>query len=113
MPISRLLPKGLSGGICCALLLFAACSNEPPSWASLVSSRIRNQYPDTKIEVLSAHTLKATLDGRSLMVDLDDIGLQCNRGPRDCDHALDQVLLELHGTIPPSMQPSVQPSVPK
>jgi hypothetical protein len=84
----------------CLLLLCCACSNQPPDWSSLLSSRIRDQYPDTRIHVLSTHTLQATLDARTITVDTDEIALQCNRGPRDCDRAIDQVLLDLRGANP-------------
>ena len=76
-------------------LLVAGCENKPPDWNSLVSARIRDQYPDAQVRVIGEKELQATLGGKTIRVDTADLGLQCNRGPRDCDRAVDQVLLEL------------------
>lgn len=76
-------------------LLAAGCENKPPSWNDLVSTRIRDQYPNAQVKVTGEKELQATLDGKTIRVDTADLGLQCNRGPRDCDRAIDQVLLEL------------------
>lgn len=82
-------------GILCVLAGLTACDSKPPDWNSLVSARIRDQYPNAQVKVTGEQSLDATLDGRTVHVDTADLALQCNRGPRDCDRAVDQVLLEL------------------
>jgi hypothetical protein len=96
---------GLPRAAGCLLLLCAACSNQPPDWSSLVAARIRDQYPDARVKVLSTHALQATLDSRTITVDTDEMALQCNRGPRDCDRSIDQVLLQLRGVSPGAQLP--------
>ena len=78
-----------------AVWLCAACDSPPPDWNSLISARVRDQYPAAQVKVIDPHTLEATLNGKVLRFDSAEIALQCNRGPRDCDRAVDQVLLEL------------------
>jgi hypothetical protein len=82
-------------GMLCVLAALSACDSKPPDWNSLVSARIRDQYPNAQIKVTGEKSLEATLNGKTIQVDTADLGLQCNRGPRDCDRAVDQVLLEL------------------
>ncbi len=82
-------------GVVCVLAALAACDSKPPDWNSLVSARIRDQYPNAQVKVTGEKSLEATLNGKTIQVDTADLGLQCNRGPRDCDRAVDQVLLEL------------------
>ena len=80
-----------------AALLCAACDSPPPDWNSLISARVRDQYPAAQVKVIDPHTLEATLNGKVLRFDSAEIALQCNRGPRDCDRAIDQVLLQMQG----------------
>lgn len=79
------------------LSLLAACAcSEAPSWQKLLSTRIADQYPSYKV--------KPTVDGGLLVerpglnavpVDVDAISRFCLRGPKDCNYATDQMLLEL------------------
>jgi len=80
-----------------AVWLCAACDSPPPDWNSLISARVRDQYPAAQVKVIDPHTLEATLNGKVLRFDSAEIALQCNRGPRDCDRAIDQVLLQMQG----------------
>ena len=88
-----------------AALLCAACDSPPPDWNSLISARVRDQYPAAQVKVLDARTLEVTLGGKVLRFDSAEIALQCNRGPRDCDRAIDQVLLQMQGGAPEAGKP--------
>jgi len=77
--------------------LCAACDSRPPDWNSLIGARIRDQLPAARVQPVDDKTIEASLGGKTLRVDTAGIALQCNRGPRDCDRAIDEVLLELGG----------------
>ncbi len=73
----------------------AACT-ELPSWQKLLTARITQQYP--------AYTVQPAPDGSVIVrrpgladvpVDVNAIALFCRRGPKDCDYATEQMLLEL------------------
>ena len=85
-------------------LLFAAtlallcCCTEAPTWHKLLSLKITEQYPDYKLQTTASGGLMVERPGRStLPVDADAIGRFCQRGPKDCNYATDQMLLELGG----------------
>lgn len=74
-----------------------ACT-EAPSWQKLLAARITQHYP--------AYTAQPTAQGGLLVerpglpaitVDVDAIARFCLRGPKDCNYATDQMLLELQG----------------
>lgn len=76
-------------------LALLACG-QPPSWQALLAAKISQQYPDVRVD--------ATADGKLLVrqpgapdapVDVDAIARFCQRGPKDCNYATDQMLLEL------------------
>ena len=80
-----------------SLLAVCACT-EAPSWQKLLSTRITDQYP--------TYQVKPTADGGLLVerpglapvpVDVEAIARFCLRGPKDCNYATDQMLLELRG----------------
>ncbi|MEO8023988.1 hypothetical protein [Polaromonas sp.] len=80
----------------CALL--AACSPTPPSWDTLVSSKITDHYPAYKVLAPEAGHLLVQRPGQmDKAVDVAGIAKFCQRGPADCNYALDQMLLELRG----------------
>lgn len=75
----------------------AACS-EAPSWQKLLASKIGEQYPGYKIQATADGNLLVERPGLSaLPVDVKAIAAFCLRGPRDCDYATDQMLLQLQG----------------
>ena len=76
-------------------ILCAACSNEAPDWNQLASARIRNQLPEAQIRVVDARTLEATIAGQTRRIDSAELQLLCNRGPKECDYAFDQAVLQL------------------
>jgi hypothetical protein len=82
-----------------AALLAGACSNEAPDWNTLAASRIRNQIPEAQIRVIDARSLEATIGAKTQRIDTAELQLLCNRGPKDCDYAFDQAVLQLRGPV--------------
>ena len=79
------------------LALMCACT-EPPTWQRLLTLKITEQYPDYKVQTTASGGLLVERPGKStLPVDADAIGRFCQRGPKDCNYATDQMLLELGG----------------
>jgi hypothetical protein len=79
--------------------LLVACSEPPPSWDKLVAARIAGQYP--------AYVVKESGPGQLLVqrpgladkpVDVAGIAQFCQRGVKDCNYAMDQMLLELQAS---------------
>lgn len=78
-----------------AIPLLFACT-EAPTWQSLLSAKISEQYPDYKVQAATGGGLLVERPGKStLPVDADAIGRFCQRGPKDCNYATDLMLLEL------------------
>jgi len=78
-------------------LLLAACDSKPLDWNTLAASRIRDQVPAAQITVLDAKTLEASVGGKTTRIDTAELQLLCNRGPKDCNYAFDQVVITLRG----------------
>ena len=77
-----------------ALLLYAC--TEPPTWQRLLTLKITEQYPTYKVQTTARGSLLVERPGATtLPVDADAIGRFCQRGPKDCNYATDQMLLEL------------------
>lgn len=81
------------------LTLLATCAcTEAPSWQNLLSIRISNQYPGYQVKPMADGGLLVDRPGLTAMpVDVDAIARFCLRGPKDCNYATDQMLLELRG----------------
>ena len=82
-----------------AVVLAGACSNQAPDWNSLASARIHALLPDVQVKVVDARTLEATLGSRTQRIDTAELQLLCNRGPKDCDYAFDQAVLQLRSPV--------------
>ena len=77
--------------------LLLACT-EPPSWQKLLTLKITEQYPAYKVRAEPGGRLLVERPGlASLPVDAEAIGRFCLRGPKDCNYATDQMLLQLAG----------------
>jgi hypothetical protein len=77
------------------LLALAACT-DPPSWQKLLAIKIAGQYPSYQTEPAPNGGLTVKRPGQADMaVDVADIARFCQRGPKDCDYAIDQMLLGL------------------
>jgi hypothetical protein len=82
---------------CWLAVLLAGCT-EPFSWQRLMASKITYEFPTYRVD--------ETGDGKLVVhrpqledvtVDVEPIGMSCQRGPKDCSSATDQMLLELRG----------------
>lgn len=83
-----------------ALLTAAALSacGEAPSWQKLLSIRIKDQYPSFTVQPSVDGGLVVERPGlASVPVDVDAIARFCQRGPKDCNYATDQMLQTLQG----------------
>jgi len=81
-----------------AFVVLAACSPAPPSWDSLISAKIAEHYPAYKVLSPQAGKLLVQRPGQmDKVVDVADIAKFCQRGPADCNYAMDQMLLDLRG----------------
>ena len=77
-------------------VLLAACNQPPPSWQTLLSDMITEQYPSFLVTPTADGGLMVVRPGRApLPVDAKAIAQFCQRGPKDCGYATDQMLLEL------------------
>jgi hypothetical protein len=78
-------------------LLLGACS-EPFSWQRLMASKILYEFPTYRVDELPDGKLRVHRPGLAdATVDVEPIGKFCQRGPKDCSYATDQMLMELRG----------------
>jgi hypothetical protein len=83
---------------CVAALGLSACSPAPPSWDALLGSKIAEHYPAYTVLMPQAGQLLVQRPGQmDKAVDVADIAKFCQRGPADCNYAMDRMLLELRG----------------
>lgn len=79
------------------MALLTACT-DPPSWQKLPILKITEQYPSCKVVAIAGGGLLVERPGKSaLPVDADASGYFFCRGPKACNYATDQMLLELGG----------------
>jgi hypothetical protein len=80
-----------------ACVLHAGC-NEPFSWQRLIASKIAYEFPTYRVDQLADGRLLVHRPGLpDATVDVEPIGKLCQRGPKDCSYATDQMLVELRG----------------
>lgn len=80
------------------LLLLGACT-EPVSWQKLLAAKITQQFPDYEVEPGVDGGLRVQRPGQPpLPVDVNAIAQFCQRGPKDCNYATEQMLIELRGS---------------
>jgi hypothetical protein len=80
-----------------AALMLYGCG-EAPSWQKLLSAKISEQYPGYKVQAAAGGQLLVERPGLpALPVDVNAIAAFCLRGPKDCNYATDQMLLQLQG----------------
>ncbi|MES2184329.1 MAG: hypothetical protein V4505_07275 [Pseudomonadota bacterium] len=94
------------------LAMLAGCDQKPPSWDSLIAARITQQYPAYQTVPQPGGGLTVERPGLPAKpVDVAGIAQFCRRGPKDCDYAIDQLLLELQ---PPAARAGgASPAAPK
>jgi hypothetical protein len=86
----------LAAAAAAASMVAAACTEPPPSWQKLLAARIAEQYPDYRVQPTPDGGLLVDRPGlASVPVDVNAVAQFCQRGPRDCNYATDQMLLEL------------------
>lgn len=77
-------------------VLAAGCNQPAPSWQSLIAGKISDQYPAYRVLPAPGDGLVVERPGTaSIPVDVAAIAAFCRRGPKDCDYAVDQLLLRL------------------
>jgi hypothetical protein len=82
-------------GVAAALVTLPACT-EAPSWQTLLTAKIRQQYPSYNVQPQPDGSVVVRRPGQAdAPVDVKAIGEFCRRGPKDCNYATDQMLLEL------------------
>ena len=78
------------------LASLAACDASPPTWDRVLSQRIAQERPDCEVSAPATGQLTlrcGTAPAHS--IDVASIAQFCQRGPRDCEYAIDQALLQL------------------
>jgi hypothetical protein len=75
--------------------LMAGCG-PPPSWQQLLATKIKEHYPAYTVQALPDGNLRVTRPGLAGQhIDVEAIASFCQRGPKDCNYATDQMLLGL------------------
>ena len=78
-----------------ALGALSACT-EPPSWQKLLASKIKEHYPNYDVKATPDGALKVLRPSLpDVRVNVEEIAQLCQRGPKDCNYATDQMLLGL------------------
>jgi hypothetical protein len=73
----------------------SACT-EAPSWQKLLASKIKEHYPSYYVQATPDGALKVARPNLpDARVNVEEIAQLCQRGPKDCNYATDQMLLGL------------------
>ena len=73
----------------------SACT-EAPSWQKLLARKIKEHYPSYDVQATPDGALKVSRPNLpDARVNVDEIAQLCQRGPKDCNYATDQMLLTL------------------
>ena len=73
----------------------SACT-EAPSWQKLLSLKIKEHYPSYDVQATPDGALKVSRPNLpEAQVNVEEIAQLCQRGPKDCNYATDQMLLTL------------------
>jgi hypothetical protein len=82
--------------LCAAVLSVLSACSEPISWSKLLKSKIKEHYPRYEVQPLEDGDLKVMRPGLTdVRIDVNGMTLLCQRGPKDCNYATDQMLLQL------------------
>ena len=77
-------------------LCLAACDQRPLTWDRLLVQRITQERPDCVADTSTPGQLAVRCGSAPVQtVDSNDIAQFCQRGPRDCEYAIDQAVLGL------------------
>jgi hypothetical protein len=73
----------------------SACT-EAPSWQKLLTSKIKEHYPNYDVQATPDGALKVLRPNLpEAQVNVEEIAQLCQRGPKDCNYGVDQMLLTL------------------
>ena len=73
----------------------SACT-EAPSWQKLLALKIKEHYPSYDVQATPDGALRVLRPNLpDARVNVEEIAQLCQRGPKDCNYATDQMLLEL------------------
>lgn len=90
---------------CGAVLVLGACESESPGWDKLIAQKITTQYPGYKVTIVPGGKLLVERPGLgNRPVDVQAIAQFCQRGPKDCNYAIDRMLLELGPQTAPMLR---------
>lgn len=79
-----------------AWALLAACGQSPPSWDKLLTGKVLGQYPTYAVTVPVAGQLQVERPGMpTKTIEVNPIAQHCLRGPKDCNYAVETMLVEL------------------
>ena len=77
-------------------LLLVACDQRPLSLDTLLRQRITQERPDCVADTSAPGQLAVRCGSApARLIDSRDIAQFCQRGPRDCEYAIDQAVLGL------------------
>ena len=77
-------------------ILLAACDQRTLSWDTLLRQRILRERPDCVADPSAPGQLAVRCGSApARLIDSRDIAQFCQRGPRDCEYAIDQAVLGL------------------
>lgn len=80
-----------------ATLLATVACTQLPSWQKLLTAKILQQYPGYEVQPAPDGGVIVRRPGLGdVPVDVTAIARFCQRGPKDCAYATDQMLLELN-----------------
>jgi hypothetical protein len=75
--------------------VLSACT-EAPSWQKLLASKIKEHYPSYDVQAMPDGALKVLRPNLpDARVNVEEIAQLCQRGPKDCNYATDQMILGL------------------
>lgn len=87
---------GVASSALAVATIFSGCSQTPPSWDRLLTSKITDMYPSFQVTQAAPGTLQVERPGQKPQtIEVAPIALLCQRGPKECDYAVDQMLLSL------------------
>jgi hypothetical protein len=90
--------KPLIRAVLLTVLVFGTLSacTEAPSWQKLLASKIKEHYPSYDVQATSDGALKVLRPNLpDARVNLEEIAQLCQRGPKACNYATDEMLLAL------------------
>jgi len=93
MSMSKAAFPFLPAGAVLLMATLAACT-DAPSWETILTAKIIQQYPSYQLQAAPDGALRVVRPGKPpVTVDVKGIASYCQRGVKDCNYAIDQMLL--------------------